>query len=69
MSAELFSASSENPPDAGMLHMQGVNPGLAKELQQHWAMDLNNVMHMGFTIEGGQVDQFVGHSHLHQYAQ
>lgn len=72
MSTELFSAAAENNPqaqDPSMLHLQGVNPGLAKELQQHWSMDLNNVMHMGFTIEGGQVDQFVGHGHLHQYAQ
>lgn len=65
--AELFS-TSENPQvvqdAAGMLH-----PGLAKEIQQHWSMDLNNVMHMGFSMEGGPVDQFVGHGHLHQYAQ
>lgn len=76
MSAELFSAVAENPQaqDASMLqHLQGVNAGLAKDLSQHWSMDLNNVMHMGFTMEGGQVDQFVGsvhsHGHLHQYAQ
>lgn len=66
--AELFS-TSENPQvvqdaAAAMLH-----PGLAKEMQQHWSMDLNNVMHMGFSMEGGPVDQFVGHGHLHQYAQ
>jgi hypothetical protein len=64
--AELFS-TSENPQvvqdAAGMLH-----PGLAKEIQQHWSMDLNNVMHMGFSMEGGPVDQFVGHG-MHQYAQ
>lgn len=64
MSVELFPENSQ-AQDAGML----LNPGLAKELQQHWSMDLNNVMHMGFSIEGGQVDQFVGHGHLHQYAQ
>lgn len=68
MSAELF-AENPQPQDAGMLHLPGVNPGLAKELQQHWSMDLNNVMQMGFAIEGAQVDQFVGHGHLHQYAQ
>ena len=72
MGAELFSAVAENPhaQDASMLHLQGVNSGLANN--QHWSMDLNNVMHMGFTMEGGQVDQFVasacGHGHLHQYA-
>lgn len=71
LSAELFSAASENPQTQvpNMMHLQGVNPGLAKELHQHWSMDLNNVMHMGFAIEGGQVDQFVGHGDLHQYAQ
>jgi hypothetical protein len=73
MSAELFSAVAENPQaqDASMLHLQGVHSGLANN--QHWSMDLNNVMHMGFTMEGGQVDQFVtsacGHGHLHQYSQ
>ncbi|KAG0568421.1 hypothetical protein M758_6G016100 [Ceratodon purpureus] len=73
MSAELFSAVAENPQpqDASMLHLQGVNPGLANN--QQWSMDLNNVMHMGFSMEGAQVDQYVaaacGHGHLHQYTQ
>lgn len=55
------------------LNLEGVNLGVAKDLQNHWAMDLNNVIQMEFGIEGGHhVDHQYGApdcGHMEQYAQ